>query len=861
MIESGWSFALLLTVCLFPASRTIAQPAGIAAQMLFPPRNYEIALGDSITPSVRVWNRDTISHDSETIRYIIRNVVTRIAVYSHFITLPTIAPGDSLDTTFAPYPTNANILSQLGTFDACLIVNSDTVCTRLFDMRRTPLQFRDHFDNYAKTASGDIPDQTLWASVGATVVDGEDSTWDPPPPRYSPPGVGPDTMLSPVIRLDRKDMSGNFYSGDGVGDTLTSFPINMQGKTRMTFSFDFMRAGRHHYPLRWDSAEMVGPESTILDSAGKVFRPGDSLILEFKKPSAPAVNPGPSDWNEMAAIDGGRDFEFKTFFARPVDSGLQITIDGKTSFLADTPNYFTNNFRFRFRLKAKDDGTQTALPKDDADAWYIDNPEVSMPLLPEIQVQWVRVVNPYSKVPRSQTIFPVYAKVMNFESGGQAIPIQVVIVNPSGDTVYSQLAKIAFLDEGEYTILSFPPWDASREPGNGAAYTAIVSMVDPLYDDGEYNGDTYTKFYLNIDDSTGGVQEFAYDDAGLDPGPDAGNDIPNLTHLRYQGIGFNGSTSGSFAMKFQLVRPDTFYGVRVNFALGYEPDDYVRVSLLNGDSNSCTPLDTVIQAGIQSTVLARGGDDFQLSRYYFPTPIPLQPGTYWISISELGLTDFMLGGNIFRSGGEIVRASKTAPKINSIYGPSTKGTPCYGTQWGPGPGDNNGNVSCSFAVEWPAGSGNWKPMMPDSGLWPTMDSSNALSWHFIPDFDAPWTGAGTYFPLMRAIFAGNPPSGVKTSPAIPNFGLGSDYPNPFDPTSTSTTISFTLPTQAPVSLTICNIMGDVVKTIVNAAMPAGTHSVSWDGRDEHGAVVPAGIYFVALKSAESHATTKLIVTE
>jgi tetrahydromethanopterin S-methyltransferase subunit D len=143
-------------------------------------------------------------------------------------------------------------------------------------------------------------------------------------------------------------------------------------------------------------------------------------------------------------------------------------------------------------------------------------------------------------------------------------------------------------------------------------------------------------------------------------------------------------------------------------------------------------------------------------------------------------------------------------------------------------------------------------MTVSSGMLPTI-LPNTLS----------WTGTGTYLPMIRPAIGRfiDIPFGVSTSPATPVFALQPNYPNPFDPISTSTTITFTLPTQAPVSLTICNILGDVVKTLVNAAMAAGSHSVSWDGRDEHGAVVPAGIYFVSLKSAESHATTKLIVTE
>ena len=235
----------MLALILGIASNADAQTTtGIVAKMLFPPRNYEIALGDTITPIVRIWNTDTVAHAGMRIQYRITNAVTNIPIYANPIVLPSIAPGDSLDTVFVPYISDPNKIIDLGTFNGCLYAD-DTSCALLFGIRRTSTPFFDPSDGYSKTANGDIPDQTLWVSVGATVVDGEDSTWDPPPPRYPPTGIGSDHLISPVIRLDRLDYKGNFYAGTGVGDTLTSFPINMAGKPSVYFYFDYMRAGRY----------------------------------------------------------------------------------------------------------------------------------------------------------------------------------------------------------------------------------------------------------------------------------------------------------------------------------------------------------------------------------------------------------------------------------------------------------------------------------------------------------------------------------------------------------------------------------------------------------------------------------------
>jgi hypothetical protein len=435
------------------------------------------------------------------------------------------------------------------------------------------------------------------------------------------------------------------------------------------------------------------------------------------------------------------------------------------------------------------------------------------------------------------------------------LPLEVDIINPVGDTVYSQFVDIPSY-YGVDTTIQFPDWDASGEPGSDTAACTVIAQIAQVNYQNYNTTQVYSKFYLNTESGDTAIQEYALDDAGMNPAPGVGNDIPQLVGIRDKGIGFV-NTSGSFAMKFQLARPDTFYGVRAYFTFGSGDPDYARVSLLNGDSNSCIPLDTVSQTGKQSTMVAEIGPNWdQFSTYYFPQPIPLQPGTYWVSVSQLGVVNMGLGGNSSRGGGQLVRSSKTAPEIAPIY------TFPYGTQWGSGSGDNNGNVSCSFAVEMPAGSGNWKPMMPDSGLWPVMDSSNSLAWHFIPNFEtSPCIGAGTYLPMIRAIFAGNPPSSVKTSPAIPNFGLESNYPNPFDPTATSTSITFTLGVQSSTSLTICNVLGEVVKKLVDEDLTTGPHIISWDGRDDNGAIVPAGIYLISLTSGGHRVTEKIVVTK
>ena len=867
---------LVLLAVLGSAGSVYAQSStGITARMLFPPRNYEIPLGDTIVPTVRVINTGAVIDSGIKVWFRYSNVSwpNNTAVYSSKISVPNLAPGDSIDLSFAAYASNPNIISELGTFNGCLTILDTvpltTTCSSMFAIRRTSVPFFDPSDGFSKAYVGNynIPDQTMWVSVGATVVDGEDSTWDPPPPRYPGQGVGGDGMISPVIRLDRLDYNGNFYSGTGVGDTLTSFPINLQGKQEIFLSFDFMRAGRYHYPFGWDDSLMFGPETTITDSAGNVIRPGDSLILEFEKPSGPVTNPGQSYWNEIAAIDGGRDFEYKSFFMSPDSDGWQIRMNGITTFLKDTTNYFTANFRFRFRLKANNDASKSTSTVDDADQWYIDNVLLQWPFLPEVEMSWVRVVNPYSKVPLSQAIFPVFAKVFNTCVGnGYAPPFLIQIVDSSGDTVYAETAELADLYDGEDTILQFPDWDASGEQlMSGAAYTAIASSDPTFNGDNSLITQTYTKFFMNVDSSATGVQEFAMDDAGLDPAPGVGNDIPKLTGVPGSGMGFQNAT-GSIGMRFQLANRDSIRGVRIYFGSSNPSPDPIEIDVLASDENSNVPL-VGGQEQVEGTLVTQRNvaslDQFQT--YYFPKPITLPGGTHWIAVSQLSGNSMEVGGTVFR-GGAYVR-SNYGPVIAPVYGnagdfeaPSLPWS-WYGTQWGIGSSDNNGDIGSSFAVDSPAGYGWWTPWAQMYGAWPTMDSRDGLEPNIFSRLDTiSWTGAGTYFPLIRPIIGGSPSSKVDESSAV-TFNLQNIYPNPFDPTVSSSTISFSLDVQGATTLTICNILGDIVKTLVNAPMSAGSHSVLWDGRDEKGAFVSAGTYFISLTSDGRRANEKIIVTE
>ena len=83
------------------------------------------------------------------------------------------------------------------------------------------------------------------------------------------------------------------------------------------------------------------------------------------------------------------------------------------------------------------------------------------------------------------------------------------------------------------------------------------------------------------------------------------------------------------------------------------------------------------------------------------------------------------------------------------------------------------------------------------------------------------------------------------------YSLSEAYPNPFNP---ATTLSFAIPVDAAVSLSIYNMQGREVSTLINTNMDAGYHSVTWDANS-----YSSGVYFVHMIAGEYIKTQKLML--
>jgi hypothetical protein len=95
--------------------------------------------------------------------------------------------------------------------------------------------------------------------------------------------------------------------------------------------------------------------------------------------------------------------------------------------------------------------------------------------------------------------------------------------------------------------------------------------------------------------------------------------------------------------------------------------------------------------------------------------------------------------------------------------------------------------------------------------------------------------------------------GVFTKKTInpEGYALVQNYPNPFNPT---TSIRFAVPNEQHVTLTIFNVKGEVVKTLINGTRSAGSQVVQWDGTDNFGHAVTSGQYIYRLQAGDYFST-------
>ena len=88
------------------------------------------------------------------------------------------------------------------------------------------------------------------------------------------------------------------------------------------------------------------------------------------------------------------------------------------------------------------------------------------------------------------------------------------------------------------------------------------------------------------------------------------------------------------------------------------------------------------------------------------------------------------------------------------------------------------------------------------------------------------------------------------------FALHQNYPNPFNPV---TTLRYDLPEDEMVNITIYDIIGRQVKTLVNGSQTVGYKSIQWNATNTAGQPVSAGIYLYTIEAGEFRQTKKMVL--
>ena len=83
-----------------------------------------------------------------------------------------------------------------------------------------------------------------------------------------------------------------------------------------------------------------------------------------------------------------------------------------------------------------------------------------------------------------------------------------------------------------------------------------------------------------------------------------------------------------------------------------------------------------------------------------------------------------------------------------------------------------------------------------------------------------------------------------------------NYPNPFNP---STTISYSIPADGNVNVSIYNVKGQLVNTLVSEYKSKGNYQIVWQGKDSNGRSVASGLYFARLVSGGKSISGKMLL--
>ena len=99
--------------------------------------------------------------------------------------------------------------------------------------------------------------------------------------------------------------------------------------------------------------------------------------------------------------------------------------------------------------------------------------------------------------------------------------------------------------------------------------------------------------------------------------------------------------------------------------------------------------------------------------------------------------------------------------------------------------------------------------------------------------------------------------GIEDGDNLPTaFELEQNFPNPFNPT---TSIRYTVNNAGTYKLSVYNVLGQQIRTLVNGFQTPNRYELTWDGRNDKGVAVGSGIYFYKLTGENQNITKKMVL--
>jgi PKD repeat protein len=141
----------------------------------------------------------------------------------------------------------------------------------------------------------------------------------------------------------------------------------------------------------------------------------------------------------------------------------------------------------------------------------------------------------------------------------------------------------------------------------------------------------------------------------------------------------------------------------------------------------------------------------------------------------------------------------------------------------------------------------------DTSISILVDNNNQYYWIVVArDADGFIVGSNNDTPNMVTV--GTLSVDNNTVPTV--FALHQNYPNPFNPT---TKISYDLPKNEFVSISIYDVMGRKMKSLINSMQEAGYRSITWDATNDLGQPISAGMYIYTIQAGEFRQTRKMVL--